>query len=307
MRYFMAVAQLGSFSRAAAQCHVSQPALSVQIQRLEIQVGKTLLSRNHRRIVPTEAGQILIQDGKEILEKMDNTERKIRCSGEPHTGDVTFGILPTIAPFLLPHLLGSFVARSTGTKVAVHESLTGQSLELIEAGKLDFAIVCLPIRDQGFDTENLLTEEMLFASHLRHPLARKREIFAQDLRSEEFILMQEEHCLSEQVVGFCHRQDFHPRITMRLCQLATVQSLVASDAGISLIPHMAILEKSEAINYRQLENPRPKRTIAVVTRRKRPLKIAVQEFLHHLRHVGKTFKLPAINQLHPPSPEKPKA
>ena len=303
----MAVAKFGSFSRAAVQCHVSQPALSEQIQRLETAIGKALLNRNHRRIVPTEAGQILVLGAKEILEKMENTERKIRCSGEPHIGDVTFGILPTIAPFLLTHLLDSFVAHSPGTQVVVRESLTEQSLELIEAGKLDLGIVCLPIREPGFDAEVLFTEEMFLAIHHRHPLSQKPRIEAHDLHSERFILMEEDHCLGEQVIGFCRRQDFRPRIVMRCCQLATVQSLVAADYGISLIPQMAVPEKSVQINYRQLENPRPKRTIAIVTRSKRPLKLAAQEFFNHIRQVAKTFKLPAINELHPPSPEKPKA
>ena len=303
----MAVAKFGSFSRAAVHCHVSQPALSKQIQKLETRIGKTLLSRNHRRIVPTEAGQILLQGGREILEKMDDTEQQVRCSGEPHAGDVRFGILPTIAPFLLKHILNSFVINSPNTQLFVHEALTEQSLELIEAGDFDLGIVCLPIREPGFDAEPLFTEEMLLAIHPRHPLSQKLAIQAHDLHSEKFILMQEDHCLTEQVIGFCRRQDFRPRIVMRCCQLATVQSLVAADVGISLIPQMAIPEKPTEINYRQLENPRPERTIAIVTRNKRPLKLAAQEFLNHLRQVCKTFALPAINHLSSPSSEKPKA
>lgn len=133
----MAVTELGSFSRAAVHCRVSQPALSEQIKKLEARMGKMLLNRNHRRIVPTAAGVILIEGANEILAQVENTKQKIRRSDEPHIGHVALGILPTVAPFLLTHVLDSFVAQHPNTQVVVHEKVTGQSLELIEAGKLD--------------------------------------------------------------------------------------------------------------------------------------------------------------------------
>jgi LysR family hydrogen peroxide-inducible transcriptional activator len=128
----------------------------------------------------------------------------------------------------------------------------------------------------------------------RHPLSQRRHIFTDDLRSEKFILLQEDDCLGNQVIGFCNQHDFHPRIVFECGQLATVQSLVEAGIGISLIPQMAI-KVTPTLIYRQLENPRPKRTIAVVTRSKRHQKVAAQEFLKHLRQVGKTFKQAATN------------
>ena len=304
MRYFVAVTELGSFSKAAAQCHVSQPALSEQIQKLEARVGKLLLNRNHRQIVPTEAGRILLVRAMEILAQVEKAKSEIRNCDNIHVGRVSFGILPTIAPYFLPHVLDSFVERHPKTQLWIHENRTGQSLELIEAGKLDLGIVSLPIREDGFETETLFSEEMLLALHPRHPLSRKNTIIADDLRSEKFILMQEDHCLGDQVIGFCNKHDFRPRIVVRCGQIATVQSLVAADMGISLIPQMAIAENPMSITYRQLENPRPKRAIAIVTRSKRQLKAPAQEFLKHLRQVGKTFKLPPINTHKPQSCEK---
>jgi LysR family transcriptional regulator, hydrogen peroxide-inducible genes activator len=193
IRYFMAVTELGSFSRAAVHCHVSQPALSEQIQKLESRMGKQLLNRNHRRIVPTAAGEILIEGAKDILAHVENTKQKIRSSGEPHPGKVALGILPTVAPFLLTRVLGSFAAQHPKTQVVVHENTTGRSLEHIEAGKLDLGIVSLPIKDNGFETETLFSEELWLALHPRNPLSQKRTIFTDDLRSEKFILMQEDH------------------------------------------------------------------------------------------------------------------
>jgi len=104
----------------------------------------------------------------------------------------------------------------------------------------------------------------------------------------QFILLEEDHCLANQVISFCHSHDFQPRIVFRCGQLATVQSLVAAGMGISLIPQMAV-RATPALIYRELENPRPKRAVAVVTRSKRPLELAAQEFLKHLRQAGKLF------------------
>ena len=159
-----------------------------------------------------------------------------------------------------------------------------------ETGKLDLGIVSLPVREHGFETETLFSEEMLLALHPGHPLTRKREIFKEDLLSEKFILSQEDHGFSDYTIGFGRRHNFHPRIVFRSGQLATIQTLVAAGKGISLIPQTAITNTSSTpITYRQLETPWPKRSIAIVTRNKRPLKFAAQEFLTHLRQVGKNF------------------
>jgi LysR family hydrogen peroxide-inducible transcriptional activator len=284
----MAVVDQGSFSKAAARCNISQSNLSEQVQKLESRVGKPLLNRSHRLIVPTDAGLILIGRAKEILAQVENAKCEIRNSDSVHAGKVSFGILPTIAPYFLPHVLDSYITRCPKTQVFVHENTTDQSLQLIESGKLDFGIISLPVREDGFETETLFSEEMLLAIPPRHPLSKKRQIFTDDLRSEKFILLREEHCLGNQVIGFCNQHDFHPRIVFESGQLATVQSLVEAGIGISLIPQMAI-RATPTLIYRQLENPRPRRTIAVVTRGKRQQKTAVQEFLKHLRLIGKTF------------------
>ena len=307
LRYFLAVAEHESFSKAAAHCHVSQPALSVQVQKLEARVGKLLLNRNHRRIVPTEAGLILVTQAKEIVALVDKAKRDIRNSGGDHAAKVSIGVLPTIAPYFLAHALDSFMERCPKAQIVIHEKTTGQSMELIESGKLDLGIVSLPVRENGFEIETLFSEEILLALHPRHPLSKKRIIFTDDLHSEKFILLQDGPCLGDQGMSFCHKHDFRPRIVIRTGQLATVQSLVAAGMGISLIPQMAAGEKRTHITYRQLENPRPKRSIAVVTRSKRHLKMSVQDFLKHLFLIGKTFKLPMPNNHLVQPPEKPKS
>ena len=289
LRYFVAVVNQGSFSRAAVRCNISQSNLSEQVQKLESRVGKSLLNRSHRRIVPTEAGNILLRRATRIFAQIEKAKQEIRSSDGIRAGKVSFGVLPTIAPCFLAHVLASFVERCPKIQVFVHENMAEQSLQLIETGKLDLGIVSLPVREHGFETETLFSEEMLLALHPCHPLTRKRTIFKEDLLSEKFILSQEDHNFSDCAIGFCRHHNFHPRIVFRSGQLATIQTLVAAGKGISLIPQTAIADKSTTITYRQLENLRPKRSIAIVTRNKRSLKFAAQEFLTHLRHFGKNF------------------
>ena len=286
----MAVVDQGSFSKAAARCNISQSNLSEQVQKLESRVGKPLLNRSHRLIVPTDAGNLLLRRATRILAQIEKAKQEIRSSDGIRAGRVSFGVLPTIAPCFLALVLSSFVERHPKIQVFVHENMAEQSLQLIETGKLDLGIVSLPIREHGFETETLFSEEMLLALHPGHPLTRKRNIFKEDLLSEKFILSQEDHGFSDYTIGFGRRHNFHPRIVFRGGQLATIQTLVAAGKGISLIPQTAITNTSSTpITYRQLETPWPKRSIAIVTRNKRPLKVSAQEFLTHLRQVGKNF------------------
>ena len=178
--------------------------------------------------------------------------------------------------------------------MCIHETTTKHALELIGSGHLDLAVLCQPVPVHGFEAETLLHEELLLAMPARHPFAQKREIFPDDLRSEKFILLEEDHGLGSQFVDFCHRQDLQPRIVFRCGQLATVQALLADGLGISLIPQMAVPETPTAVIYRSLENPRPQRAIAVVSRSHRELKLGARELLKHLRQIAQCFPTPKL-------------
>ena len=297
LRFFLSVASNGSFSKAAERCFVSQSHLSELIQRLETELGKTLFDRTHRKVVPTEAGKLLIGRAKRILTQIEMAKREVRNSDGINGGKVTFGILPTIAPYFLPHVLKTFQERCPKIQFVIYEGMTFQLTELIEENKLDFGIMSLPVKEHGFETEELFVEELLLAMHPKSPLTKREKIWMKDLHGENFILLHEGHCLGDQVLDFCNRHDFCPRIALRSGQVATIQSLVRAEVGISLIPQMAAQANESEISYRSLEKPQPKRSIAVVMREKRPLKKPAQEFLKHLRHAGKTFTPPAPVQI----------
>jgi DNA-binding transcriptional LysR family regulator len=300
LRYFLTVAELGSFSHAAGRCYVSQPALSTQIQKLENELGLLLFNRTRRKIVPTEAGRILVGRAKRVLAQIEIAKREVRSADGIRESKVAFGILPTIAPYFLPQILHTFRKQCPKIRLIINEGMTFRLLELIEENKLDFAIVSLPIKEHGFEQEKLFTEEMLLALPNHSPLCRKGKIRMEDLHSECFILLHEGHCLGDQIIDFCNRHDFAPRIAFKGGHLATVQSLVAAGLGISLVPRMALSSGPPGIQYRSVAGSHPRRSIAIVTRSKRPLKKAVQDLMEHLRHSAKKFKA-AEQKAQPPS------
>lgn len=293
LRYFLSVVEAGSFSKAALHCYISQPALSEQIQRLEDKVGKILLHRNPKKIVPTEAGLLLIGRAKSVLSELEIAKREIKSLDQINAVKMTFGVLPTVAPYLLGHVMEPFTKQCPHIEITIHENTTPQLLKLIENGRLDLGIVSLPVSHNGFEKEVLFSEEMLLAMPAFHPLAKKSSIHISDLASEKFILLQDGFCLEKQVAAFCKKNAVCPQCSIRCGQLGTVQSLVAAGSGISLIPQMAIRETPKKIVYRRLEDPKPKRDIAAVTKAKRPLKQTTKWFIRHLRQVA--LLLPVIN------------
>lgn len=283
LRDFVAVANCGSFSQAAAKCRVAQPSLSKAVQRLEAEVGERLFIRLKRRSVLTPAGELALKHATRILSEAEEMRREI---GETHglrRGSVSVGALPTIAPYLLPHVISRFTEACPGLELTIHEDMTANLLEMIEACELDFGIMSLPIPTEGFERELLFTEELLLAVPSKHPLAVKEAVSVMDLADERFILMKEGHCLGDQLLSFCTDNQFRMRVVLRSSQIETVQSLVMTGLGMSLVPQMAKISGKTPLVYRSLSEPKPMRTNVIVWRRGREHTRATAEFLKHIR------------------------
>lgn len=284
LRYLLAVAKTGNFSRAAEQCHVSQPSLSQQIAKLEAELGERLFSRLKRSAVLTSAGEALVQRATRILAEVDAARRDVADASEQVRGKVNVGVLPTIAPYLLPRVLALSARECPAMEVRIHEATTAQLLASAAACEIDLAILSLPIDDARFVREPLFDDELLLAVPPRHPLTKKPRVRLSDLEGERFILMEEGHCLTDQALSFCRRNDLHPQIAFRSAQLETIQALVASGVGISLIPQLAVHAKRPGQpTYLSLEKPRPTRTIGVLWRKEHHHSRAAREFLSLLQ------------------------
>jgi len=285
LRYLVAVARTGNFSRAAAQCHVSQPSLSQQIQKLEDELGERLFDRLKTRARLTPAGEAVHERAVRILAEVEAARREAGESQALTRGSVAVGVLPTIAPYLLPRVLPGFRTAFPGLTTVLQEDTTAQLLGWLAACELDLAIVSLPVTDKRVETETLFSEELRLALPPQHPLVKRPVIRLADLEAERFILMKEGHCLGDQVLDFCHRRDFHPQVLCRSAQIETIRALVQAGLGVSLIPAMACQAgQPPQLVYRSLSPP-PRRAVVAVWLRARPLGRAAGAFLQHLRAV----------------------
>ncbi len=203
---------------------------------------------------------------------------------------MTIGVLPTIAPYLLPDAMARFTGKYPGVEVVVQEDTTARLLQHALAYDIDFALASRPIQDERLEVRELFAEELLLALPPGHPMTRKRSVTVADLKGERLIVMKEGHCLGDQVLDFCDRRDGQLQISFRSAQLETIQALVVSGLGISLIPAMAARrERAPAPEYRSLHSPRPQRIIVAVWPKQRPPGRAACEFLNALSaRVGKS-------------------
>lgn len=280
LRYAVAVARMGNFSRAAEHCHVSQPSLSQQIQKLEEELGERLFDRMKREAKLTPHGEAFLRHAVRILEEVDAAKREAADARELLRGTLTVGVLPTIAPYLLPEVLLAFAEKFPGVEIVVQEDTTARLLKLAHAYEIDFALASRPIEDERLEIRDLFSEELRLALPPGHPLTRKRAVRASDLDNERLIVMKEGHCLGDQVLGFCERRDLKPNVSFRSAQLETIQALVCSGLGISLIPEMAGRgDRADLPEYRSLAAPKPERTVVAFWPKQRPPGRAVAEFL----------------------------
>jgi LysR family hydrogen peroxide-inducible transcriptional activator len=284
LRYFVAVAEQGSFTRAAERCFVSQPSLSQQVINLEKELGQPLIERLGRMIRLTDAGKSFYERAVRILGAVDEARECVQHETGWKEGELAVGGILTVVPYLLPDLVRAFRRRFSEAQVTVRENFTPVVVQECLSGELDLGIVALPIDDDRLVVEPLFTEELLVAIPSRHPLARRRTITLAEMAEQPFVLINELHCLGQQVVSFCRSHDCQPVISCQTAQLLTVQEMVGMGQGISLVPAMAArMDKSRLRVYRSLGDDAPRRTLAVIHHRDRRQSRLVAEFRSVLR------------------------
>ena len=284
LRYFVAVARTGTFSRAAGECRVAQPSLSQQIQKLESEVGERLFERTRRRAILTPAGALFLPHALSILETAERGRQEIREMSGQVRGQVLLAALPTIAPYFLPEIIRLFREKYRGVELIIHEEATLQLVRGLEENEFDLALISDAAPNPRIRVENLFSEELLLCLPAGHPLVRQRVVVAADLQQEKFILMQEGHCLGGQAQRFCQTKGLRPQISCRSAQIATVLAMVQAGLGISLIPEMARNHGPEVgIVYRSLDGTPPRRTLALAMSRQRKSSRCVLELATFIR------------------------
>lgn len=263
LRYFLKVAELGNFTRAAEAAGLSQPALSRSIARLEQELGQPVFERQTRQATLSDAGRILLDRARNILALVDDAKAQIRDDGR--TGRVRVAAIPTIAPFLLPGFLRVFGRAFPEASVVVREDTTDDVLKRLSDGEVDVAVLARPVKAKHLKVEDLFEEELLLVMSADHPLRSKKLPRMADIESLPFVLLGEAHCLTDNILGFCRKNEVHPVSVERTSQLAMVQELVALNHGVSMIPAMArALDASDRRVYRSMAGIKPTRKVVMV-------------------------------------------
>jgi LysR family hydrogen peroxide-inducible transcriptional activator len=281
LRYFCAVAESGSFSRAAEQSHVAQPSLSQQIIKLEEELGARLFDRLGRSVRLTELGKTFLPRARAVLRELEAAKGDVVERKDFVGGPVTVGVIPTVGPYFLPRVLTSFSRKFPQVRFTVVEEITPVLLGRLRAGAIDVAILALPIRGHEFETTPLLTERLFAALPKNHRLAKRTALSLRDLRSEPFLLLRDGHCFRDTAVAACDRARLHPQIIFESGQFSSLLSMVAAGMGVSIVPEMAI-EKRSQCRYVRIADEQAARTIGMVVLRGRSLTRAQQAFLSHL-------------------------
>lgn len=263
LRYFLSAARRQNFTRAAEDLGISQPALSRSIQKLEEELGQPLFERKTRSISLTDAGSLLQGRAQQVITILQDTKAEITDDGE--SGRIRVGAIPTIAPYFLPNVLRRFSGKFPKASLAVHEDTTDNLLKNCTQGEIDLAIVALPVPVKYLEVSELFEEELFLVLPKGHPLVEKSKISLTDVEPYPFVLLNEAHCLTDNILSFCRQRTFQPVTVERTSQLATVQELVSLSHGVSMIPAMARqLDQCDRRVYRSFTGKKPTRTVAVV-------------------------------------------
>jgi LysR family transcriptional regulator, hydrogen peroxide-inducible genes activator len=281
LRYFCAIADSGSFSRAARMTHVSQPSLSQQIRKLEDELGARLFDRLGRSVRLTELGQTFLPRARTVLRELEAARGDVDQQRESVGGAITIGVIPTVAPYLLPPHLSDFSRKFPKAHLTVVEEITPVLLERLRAATIDLAFLALPIRGHEFESFAVLNEPLFAALPKHHRLARRSSLSLKDLRSEPFLLLRDGHCFRDTAVAACDRARLHPQIVFESGQFSSLLSMVGVGMGVSIVPEMAI-EKKPRCAYIRLDDEQATRTIGVVRLRGRSFSRTQNSFLTQL-------------------------
>ncbi|WP_428646346.1 LysR substrate-binding domain-containing protein [Roseibium sp.] len=283
LRYFEALARHGHFGKAAEACAISQPALSMQIREMEDVLGAALFDRSARQIRLTHFGEVAVERAREILRATDELGDLARASRDRLVGRMRIGVIPTIAPYLLPQVIGGLTARYPELDIHVRETVTPNLIRELEDGRLDTAIVALPVSEGSLAEIPLFEEHFVLvrsAQEANAPLPS-----ADSLREMRLLLLEEGHCFRDQALAFCNLQSGPPREVLDASSLSTLVQMVSAGMGVTLIPEMAVPveTRSAPVAISRFEPPEPVRTIGMVWRKTNPLANQLKEIAEIVR------------------------
>jgi len=278
LRYLVAVADLKHFGRAAARCFVSQPTLSAQLKKLERSLGVQLIERAPNNVSLTSAGEEIVTRARRILEASDEMVELASSQRDPLAGRLRLALLPTIGPYLLPRVAPALRKALPRLTLHLYEYQTAPMLERISAGQLDVGILALPVEAPGCETRALFSEPFTVAVPEHHPLAAHKSIKVGDLKGETLLLLEDGHCLRDQALEVCSRAGTRDAQDFRATSLETLRQMVATGAGVTLLPELAsrgAWGAARGVAVRPFTRPAPARVVGAVWRKSSARRAAI--------------------------------
>ncbi len=288
LRYLVALAEHKHFGRAAEASFVSQPTLSTQIKKLEDELEVSLVERTPRKILLTEVGKEIAQRAREVLNEVDQIKAIARRTRDPESGTLRLGIFPTLGPYLLPHVIPRIRERFPRLELLLVEEKTETILRQLREGRLDAAILALPIHDDQLHTEFLFEEQFLLAVPERHELAKRAALRLEDLADESLLLLEEGHCLRDQALDVCQLAGANEKSGFRATSLETLRQMVAANVGITLLPSLSVqppVARSDNVHLLPFRGEAPSRRIAMVWRRSSAMAGFLEKFAAIFTHL----------------------
>lgn len=271
LQYLKLLAEHGSFSRAADAAHVTQPTLSAGVQELEKILGAPVVDRGRAGVILTAVGEEAVMRAADILARAEDLVQAAKSAGQPLSGRFRLGVIPTIAPFLLPRALPALRARFPRLRLFLREEQTAKLIAALKAGALDAALIALPYDVQGLETASVAEDELFAALPANHPLLAAEAIAPEQLLDDDLILLEDGHCLRQHVLAACRLEAPKPtdETAFTATSLPTLVQMVGSGLGISFLPAMAVdagLAHEAPIGVRRLAADHPAREIVVAWR-----------------------------------------
>lgn len=269
LEYILAVDSLRHFGRAAEHCHVTQPTLSAMIQKLEDELGVRLFNRNIQPIEPTSVGEKVIKQAQEVLKTTQRIKELVDEEQGAIKGIFRLGVLPTIAPYLLPRFYLNFMKLYPELDIRVIEMKISDIETALESGELDAAIIATKPENKNLKEESLYFEEFFGYVSTQEPIFHEKMIRTSDIKRRHLWLLDEGHCFRDQLVKFCHLEGVQSRVAYRLGSMETFMRMVENGQGITIIPELALaqLNTCQQELVRPFAVPRPTREIRIVTKR----------------------------------------
>jgi LysR family hydrogen peroxide-inducible transcriptional activator len=279
LEYLIALEELKHFRKAAEKCFVSQPTLSGQIRKLEDELNVQLMERSSRKVIFTEAGLDIVAKAKTILLEAKSLKEIAKSHNEPMQGTLHIGLIPTVAPYLLPLIIPAIKKHFPELELFLHENQTDVLIKQLEEGELDCLMLALLPGMETLQQYHLYNEPLELALSETHPWSSQSEVAIEDLSGEHLLMLENGHCLRDQAMGFCFAAGAIEDNSFKATSLETLRHMISADNGLTLLPQLAIptSRHQAGIKYIPFKQPMPNRTIGLVCRTNSVRKICFEE------------------------------